>query len=88
MSSSADSKEQLEQGALEGLESREQFTPQEREAIAATIESEIATLLPELPGGIAEIAARAVGISLAITDKLASPTTPLESRQPDHKEES
>ncbi len=61
---------QVKQGALKALEGNDRFTPEEREEIASTIESEIARLLPELPEGIAEIAFKAIGLSLDAADKL------------------
>ena len=61
---------QVKQGALKALESSDRFTPEEQEGIAATIESEIARLLPELPEGIAEIAFKAIGLSLETADRL------------------
>ncbi|MCP4537354.1 MAG: hypothetical protein GY832_09420 [Chloroflexi bacterium] len=63
---------QVKHGALKALEGSEKFTPEEREGIASTIESEIARLLPELPEGIAEIAFKALGLSLDAADKLTS----------------
>lgn len=62
---------QVKRSTLEALEGSSRFTPAERDGIASTIEAEIAKLLPELPEGIAEIAARAVGLSIGITEKLA-----------------
>ena len=62
--------EQVKQGALKALEGSDRFTPEEREGIASTIESEIARLLPELPEGIAEIAFKAIGLSLETADRL------------------
>ncbi len=41
-----------------------------RQEIAATIESEVARLLPDLPEGIADIAFKAVGLSLEAADRL------------------
>ena len=61
---------QVKQGALKALEGSEKFTPEQQEEIASTIESEIARLLPDLPKGIAEIAFKAIGISLDAADKL------------------
>lgn len=61
---------QVKQGALKALEGSGRFTPEEREGIASTIESEVARLLPELPEGIAEIAFKAVGLSLEAADRL------------------
>ena len=61
---------QVKQGSLKALEGSDRFTPEEQEGIAATIESEIARLLPELPEGIAEIAFKAIGLSLDAVDKL------------------
>ncbi|MEE8389809.1 MAG: hypothetical protein V3S14_03300 [Anaerolineae bacterium] len=62
--------EQVKQGALKALEGSDRFTAEEQEGIAATIESEIARLLPELPEGIAEIVFKAIGLSLDAADKL------------------
>lgn len=61
---------QVKQGALKALEGSGRFTPEELEGIASTIESEVARLLPELPEGIAEIAFKAVGLSLEAADRL------------------
>ena len=67
---------QVKQGALKALEGSSQFTPEEQEGIASTIESEIARLLPELPEGIAEIAFKAIGLSLGAADKLTDRQEP------------
>ncbi len=61
---------QVKQGALKALEGSDRFTPEEQEGIAATIESEIARLLPDLPEGIAEMAFKAIGLSLDAADRL------------------
>ena len=61
---------QVKQSALKALEGSDRFTPEEQEGIAATIESEIARLLPELPEGIAEIAFKAIGLSFDAADRL------------------
>ena len=61
---------QVKQGALKALEGSARFTPEEQEDIASTIESEVAKLLPDLPEGITEIAFKALGLSLNMTDKL------------------
>ncbi len=60
----------VKNGALKALADSDRFTPEERQEIAATIESEIARLLPELPEGIADIAFKAVGLSLEAADRL------------------
>jgi hypothetical protein len=60
----------VKNGALKALAGSDRFTPEERQEIAATIESEIARLLPDLPEGIADIAFKAVGLSLEAADKL------------------
>jgi hypothetical protein len=60
----------VKNGALKALEGSDRFTPEERREIAATIESEVARLLPELPEGIADIAFKAVGLSLEAADRL------------------
>ena len=62
--------DQVKQSAMKALEDNGRFTPEEREEIASTIESEVAKLLPELPEGIAEIAARAMELSLNVAEKL------------------
>ena len=67
---------QVKQGALKALEGSGRFTPEEREGIAETIESEIARLLPDLPEGIAEIAFKALGLSLDAADKLTDQQEP------------
>ena len=61
----------IKDGALKALEDSDRFTPEERQEIAATIESEVAKLLPDLPEGIAEMAFKAVGLSLEAADRLA-----------------
>ena len=61
---------QVREGALKALEGSDRFTAQEREDIASTIESEVAKLLPELPEGIADIAFKALGLSLGVADKI------------------
>jgi hypothetical protein len=61
---------QVREGALKALEGSDRFTTQEREEIASTIETEIAKLLPELPEGIADVAFRALGLSLGLADKI------------------
>jgi CRISPR/Cas system-associated protein Cas10 (large subunit of type III CRISPR-Cas system) len=61
---------QVREGALKALEGSDRFTAQEREEIASTIEAEVAKLLPELPEGIADIAFKALGLSLDIADKI------------------
>ena len=62
--------EQVKQGALKALEGSDRFTPEEQHEIASTIESEVSKLLPDLPEGIADIAFKALGLSLNVTDKL------------------
>jgi hypothetical protein len=62
--------DQVKQGAQRALEGNDRFTPEEQREIAETIQSEVNKLLPDLPEGIAEIAFRALGISLNMTDKL------------------
>lgn len=62
--------DQVKQGALKALESSDRFTPEEQHEIAATIQSEVSKLLPDLPEGIAELAFKALGLSLNMTDKL------------------
>ncbi len=79
--------EQIHQGAWEGLEGEKQLTPEEREAIAATIQSEIAQLLPELPQETADIANRAMGLALSIVDKLGNLDN-LDNLETDTQEES
>jgi len=61
---------QVKQDVLKALQGSEQFTPEEREEIAETIESEVVRLLPELPEGIAEIVSKAMGLALGAADKL------------------
>jgi len=61
---------------LEKLGASGQFTAEEQQAIASTIQDEIARLLPDLPEGIAEITAKAVGISIDVTEKLLGPKEP------------
>ena len=61
---------QVKQGALKALEGSDRFTPEEQYEIAATIQSEVSKLLPDLPEGIADIAFKALGLSLNMTDKL------------------
>lgn len=61
---------QVKQGALKALEGNDRFTPEEQQEIASTIESEVTKLLPDLPEGIAEIAFKALGLSLNMADKL------------------
>jgi hypothetical protein len=63
---------QVKQGALKALEGSARFTAEEQQEIASTIESEVAKLLPDLPEGIAEIAFKALGLSLNLTDRLVS----------------
>jgi hypothetical protein len=75
-SDSEDKTGQVKQGALKALEGSDRFTPEEREGIAETIESEIARLLPDLPEGIAEIAFKAIGLSLGAADKLTDQQEP------------
>ena len=60
----------VKNGALKALAGSDRFTPEERQEIAATIESEVAKLLPDLPEGIAEMAFKAVGLSLEAADRL------------------
>jgi hypothetical protein len=60
----------VKNGALKALAGSDRFTPEERQEIAATIESEIAKLLPDLPEGIADMAFKAVGLSLEAADRL------------------
>lgn len=62
--------DQMKQGTLKALEGSDRFTLEEQHEIASTIESEVSKLLPDLPEGIAEIALKALGISLNMTDKL------------------
>ena len=52
------------------MEGSGRFTAQEQEDIASTIEAEVSKLLPELPEGIAEIAFKALGLSLGVADKI------------------
>ena len=81
-----DKTEQVKQGALKALEGSDRFTPEEQEGIASTIESEIARLLPGgLPEGIAEMAFKAIGLSLGAADKL---TGQQESATTDDKSDS
>jgi hypothetical protein len=61
---------QVKEGALKALEGSGRFTPQEQDAIASTIEAEVAKLLPDLPEGIADIAFKALGLSLGVADKI------------------
>jgi hypothetical protein len=61
---------QVREGALKALEGSGRFTSQEREEIASTIEAEVAKLLPDLPEGIADIAFKALGLSLGVADKI------------------
>ena len=60
----------VKQDVLKALQGSERFTPQEREEIAETIESEIAKLLPELPEEIAEIVSKAMGLAIGAADRL------------------
>ena len=53
----------VKQDVLKALRGSERFTPEEREEIAETIESEVAKLLPELPEGIAEIVSKAMDLA-------------------------
>jgi hypothetical protein len=62
----------IRNGALKALAGSDRFTPEERQEIAATIESEVAKLLPDLPEGIADMAFKAVGLSIEAADRLAS----------------
>jgi hypothetical protein len=60
----------VKQDVLKALQGSERFTPQGREEIAETIESEVAKLLPELPEGIAEIVSKAMGLAIGAADRL------------------
>ena len=57
----------VKQDVLKALQGNERFTPEEREEIAETIESEVAKLLPE---GIAEIVSKAMGLAIGAADRL------------------
>jgi hypothetical protein len=58
---------QVKQDVLKALQGSERFTPEKREEIAETIESEVAKLLPE---GIAEIVSKAMGLAIGAADRL------------------
>jgi len=66
----------VKDGALKALAGSDRFTTEEQEAIASTIEAEVAKLLPDLPKGIAEIAFKAVVLSLDAADKLVGKPDP------------
>jgi hypothetical protein len=68
--------DQMKQGTLKALEGSGRFTAEEQNEIASMIESEVSKLLPDLPDGIAEIAFKALGLSLGMTDKLLDQQKP------------